>query len=193
MSTNPDPVFDTAAFPYGDVLSGDCSTGSFGRPEATGGSASSELGLIVEAIAELQERLAHAREQMNQVAVEETTEYEIGRLFVEAQRLSEATLSRLQFQIQGILMEAETKAAEILREANEEATDILRQAHHLSLMPDSATQDLESAIVTFANVNSELVKDLTVLSDVLTASSGTGSHSVTNPTDDSTAPDNTTD
>ena len=72
-------------------------------------SASSELGSIAGAIESLQNRLAQAQDQLNNVAAVQTTEFEIGRLFVEAQRFSEASLSKLEIQIQEILIEAEAK------------------------------------------------------------------------------------
>jgi hypothetical protein len=167
MSTNPfDPVFGSPSFPRDDRLSENGNSVGYAPQEhATVESASSELGSIAGAIEELQGRLAQAHDQLNQVAVVQTTEYEIGRLFVEAQRFSEASLSKLEMQIQEILVEAEAKAAEILREATEEAAAIRRQS---SFIPDRTAQDLQSAIVGFASVNSELVKELTALNDMLT-------------------------
>ena len=60
----------------------------------------------------------------------ETTEVEIGRLFVEAQRFSEDSLSKLEFEIYEILREVEAKAKQILAEATQEAHEIRRQAQH---------------------------------------------------------------
>jgi hypothetical protein len=179
MTTNPiDPVFDPASFPRGDGLSENGNStgygpqGSYGPQDSTVDSTTSELGAIAGAIEELQGRLAQAHEQLNQVAVVQTTEYEIGRLFVEAQRFSEASLSKLEMQIQEILVEAEAKAAEIIREATEEAAEIRRQAQQASFIPDRTAQELQTAIVGFASVNSELVKELTALNDMLTPASG---------------------
>jgi cell division septum initiation protein DivIVA len=133
MSTNPiDPVFDSISSPRGDGLSENGNSGH-ARPDATVGVASSELGIIADAIDELQCRLAQAHEQLAQGAVEDTTEYEIGRILAETQRFSEACLSKLEMQIRGILFEVEIKAAEILREADEEAAEILRQAQQTSV------------------------------------------------------------
>lgn len=172
MSTNPiDPVFGHTSFPHEDVLS--ANGNGFGpapQERTTVESTSSELGAIAGAIEELQSRLAQANDQLHQVAVVQTTEYEIGRLFVEAQRFSEASLSKLEMRIQEILVEAEAKAAEILREATEEAVEIRRQAQQSSVIPNHTAQELQSAIVGFASVNSELVKELSVLNDMLTPS-----------------------
>jgi hypothetical protein len=184
MTTNPiDPVFDPASFPRGDGLSENGHSGHYGPQDASVDSATSELGAIAGAIEELQGRLAQAHEQLNQVAVVQTTEYEIGRLFVEAQRFSEASLSKLEMQIQEILVEAEAKAAEILREAHEDAAEIRRQAQQASFIPDRTAQELQTAIVGFASVNSELVKELTALNDMLTPTSGPRSDSTGYSTD----------
>jgi chromosome segregation ATPase len=170
MSTNPiDPVFGHTSFPREDVLSSNGNGwGQAPQDNANVESTSSELGAIAGAIEELQSRLAQANDQLHQVAAVQTTEYEIGRLFVEAQRFSEASLSKLEMRIQEILVEAEAKAAEILREATEEAVEIRRQAQQSSAIPNRTAQELQSAIVGFASVNSELVKELSVLNDMLT-------------------------
>jgi len=56
------------------------------RHDAAVESASSEIGAIAGAIEELQSRLERANEQLGQVSAVQTTEFEIGRLFMEAQR-----------------------------------------------------------------------------------------------------------
>ncbi len=140
------------------------------RNDAAVESASSEIGAIAGAIEELQSRLERANEQLGQVAAVQTTEFEIGRLFMEAQRFSEATLSRLEMQIQEILVEAEAKAAEILREANEDAEKIRREAQQSSFIPARTAQELQSAIAGFASVNNELIRELNALNAMLAPS-----------------------
>src|ERR1700733_6399556 len=111
MSTNPsDPVFDSTSFPHGD---GRSENGNANGVHATVGAANSELGTIADAIEELQSSLAQAREQLAQGATEDTTE--VNRIFEEAQRFSEACMSKLEMRIRGILFQAEVKAAEVLR------------------------------------------------------------------------------
>ena len=172
MNTSPiDPVFGSASYPYGDHPAGNGNSGGHvPRENATVESASTEIGAIAGAIEELQSRLARANDQLGQVTAVQTTEFEIGRLFVEAQRFSEASLSRLEMQIQEILVEAEAKATEILREATEEAQEIRRQAQQSSFIPARTAQELQSAIMGFANVNNELIKELNALNAMLTSS-----------------------
>jgi septal ring factor EnvC (AmiA/AmiB activator) len=137
-------------------------------------SANSELGTIADAIEELQVRLAQTNEELAQAALENMNEHEVVRIIEDAQRFSDACLSKLEMRIRGVLFQAEVKAAEILREADEEAAEILRQARRASFMPESTAipertaDELQAAIVGFAAVNRELVTRLTALNDVLT-------------------------
>jgi dsDNA-specific endonuclease/ATPase MutS2 len=181
MSTNPiDPVFDSTSFPRGDGQS-ENGHAAHARPDATAGAASSELGTIADAIEELLSSLAQAQEQLARGALEDTTE--VSRIFEEAQRFSEACLSKLEMRIRGILFQAEVKAAEVLREADEEAAEILRQAQQASFVPEGTADELQAAIVAFATVNSELVKKLTALNDMLTPTVWAGSASTIDPPD----------
>jgi hypothetical protein len=132
-------------------------------------SASSEIEQISSAVEELQSRLVQANNRLEQVTAVRTTELEIGRLFVEAQRFSEASLSQLEKQIGVILAEAETKAAQILWEATAEAQEIRREAQQSAFFPARTAQELQSAIAGFSMVNTELVKELGVLNAMLTS------------------------
>src|SRR5580658_6174281 len=116
---------------------------------AGGDPATEEIHSIALAIEELQERLRQANRQLGHAAVVRTTEVEIGRLFVEAQRFSEDSLARLEQQVQEILVEAESKATQILREATEEAQDIRRQAQQEAIVSSRTAQDLQLAIAGF--------------------------------------------
>jgi hypothetical protein len=118
-------------------------------------------------IEELQRRLEVANTRLSSAAVVETTEFEIGRLFVEAQRFSEDALSKLELQIHEILCAAEAKGKEILVEATEEALEIRRQAQEAAFASTTTARELQSAIVGFTTVNNELVKELGVLNSML--------------------------
>jgi cell division septum initiation protein DivIVA len=174
MDASPiDPVFGPSSYPRDEQehpAGNGNKTGAPVRHDAAVESASSEIGAIAGAIEELQSRLERANEQLGQVAAVQTTEFEIGRLFMEAQRFSEATLSRLEMQIQEILVEAEAKAAEILREAHEDAERIRSEAQQSSFIPARTAQELQSAIAGFASVNNELIRELTALNAMLAPS-----------------------
>jgi hypothetical protein len=133
-----------------------------------------ELHSIAGTIEQLQRRLEAANTRLSSVATVETTEFEIGRLFVEAQRFSEDSLSKLERVIHQVLCAAEDKAKQILTEATEEALEIRRQAHGAALVSKQTARELQSAIVGFTTVNTELVKELGALSSMLTPTSEQG-------------------
>jgi cell division septum initiation protein DivIVA len=179
MSASPaDPEFDPTRPPLGEAQTGNGSAlGHTSRESATVESTSTEIGAISGAIEELQTRLARAHSQLEQVTAVQTTEIEIGRLFVEAQRFSEDFLSRLETQIGQILVEAEAKAADIVREATEEALEIRRRIHGSSVIPARTAQDLQSVIGSFASINGELIKQLNALSAMVMAAGDRGASS----------------
>jgi prefoldin subunit 5 len=133
-----------------------------------------ELHSIASTIEELQRRLELANTRLSSVATVEATELEIGRLFVEAQRFSEESLSKLERQIHEVLCAAEDKAKEILTEATEEALEIRRQAQEAALMSTRTARELQSAIAGFTTVNNELIKELGALNSMLTPVSERG-------------------
>jgi cell division septum initiation protein DivIVA len=133
-----------------------------------------ELHSIAGTIEELQRRLEQANSRLSTASSVETTEFEIGRLFVEAQRFSEESLSRLELQIQTILCAAEDKAKEILTEATREALEIRQQAQEAAFVSTKTAQELQSAIAGFTTVNNELVKELGALNAMLTPASERG-------------------
>ena len=102
-------------------------------------SASAELKVVSEAIEELHSRLERANAQMNQVTVVRTTELEIGRLFMEAQRFTDTALAKLEHQIQEILSEASARAQEIVHAAEHEAEEIRRGARPEASEPPAPT------------------------------------------------------
>ncbi len=130
-----------------------------------------ELHSIASTIEELQQRLVDANERLSAASAVETTELEIGRLFVQAQRFSEESLSKLEQQINEILLAAEAKAEQILREATEEALDIRRQAQEDALESTQTARELRVAIAGFTTINNELVKELGALNSMLTPGS----------------------
>jgi chromosome segregation ATPase len=164
----PDPAFRPSPLTREAHFSGNGSAiGQAGQENADVDAASSEFDVIAQAIEDLQNRLERAHDQLGRVTEIRTTEFEIGRLFVEAQRFSEASLSKLERQIQEILVEAEAKAAEILQEATEEALEIRRQAEQSTFIPAQAAQELQSAIAGFVAVNGGLIKELNTLNAML--------------------------
>jgi vacuolar-type H+-ATPase subunit H len=181
MSTSPwNPVFGDPAQPQESPQTTTGQINQIGNGNAPGShpqdalhpdAASAEIHSIATAIEELQNRLEKANSHLGHATALRDSELEIGRLFVEAQRFSESSISRLEEQIQGILLEAESKATQILREATEEAHEIRRQAQEAAFVSTRAAQELQSAIAGFTVVNSALVNELSALNTMLTPSS----------------------
>ncbi len=162
------PISDIANHPNADAAEG------AEAPETDAEWTSVELQSIASTIDELQGRLALANTRLSSVAKVETTEVEIGRLFVEAQRFSEASLSRLELRIHEILCAAEAKAKQTLAEATEEAHEIRRQAQQAAFASTNTARELQSAIAGFTTVNNELVKELGALNAMLTPANERG-------------------
>ncbi len=143
-------------------------TGLGGAPDTDVEWANSELHTIASTIEELQGRLAQANARLSSATKVETTEIEIGRLFVEAQQFSDDALARLEVQVHEILREAESKAKQILAEATAEAQEMRRLAQHSEHASTQAAQDLQSAIAGFTTVNAALLQELGALNATLT-------------------------
>jgi len=136
-------------------------------PQAETRWANDELLSIASTIQDLQGRLEEANSRLEAAGHVETTEFELGRLFIEAQRFSEESLSKLEAQINDILCEAEAKATQILTEATEEALEIRRRAQEAAFASAGTAQELQVAITGFTKVNGELVKELGALYSML--------------------------
>jgi hypothetical protein len=154
----------------------ECTAGTVAAESAAVESACAEIEFVTGAIEDLQSRLERATTQMNQVTAVRATEREIGLLFVEAQKVTEAALAKLEGQIHQILDQAEAKAAEIVREAQEEAEEVRRQAQNASVFPAEKAQELQAAIRGFSSINGELVKELSALNTMLSPPSERGIH-----------------
>jgi phage-related tail protein len=126
-----------------------------------------ELHSIASTIEELQRRLEQANSQVSTAAAVEATELDIGRLFVEAQRFSDDSLSKLEQQIDEILRAAEDKAKQILNEATEEALEIRRRAQEAAIVSTRTARELQTAIAGFTKVNTELAKEIGALNSML--------------------------
>jgi hypothetical protein len=129
--------------------------------------ADDELQSIASTIQDLQSRLTLANERIANAAKVEATEVDIGRLFVEAQRFSEASLANLENQIHEILHDAEAKALQILTEATLEAQEIRAQAEESAAASTKTARELSAAIAGFSSVNNELAKELSALNAML--------------------------
>jgi cell division septum initiation protein DivIVA len=134
----------------------------------------SELHTIASTIEDLQSRLEQANVRLETVSKVETTEVQIGRLFVEAQTFCESSLANLEVQVHEILLEADTKAKQMILEANEEAQEIRRQAQRAALASNETVRELQVAIAGFTRVNADLLTELGALNNMLLPGEGGG-------------------
>jgi hypothetical protein len=137
------------------------SAGPSSPRRAAGGSqqVDSELNLIGLAIEDLQDRLEKANARLGNVEYMEATEFEIGRLLVEAERSSASALAHLEAKVYEVLIELDAKATKILAEATEEANQIRQKAQDAACAALQSTHDLQAAVAGFISANAELLKD----------------------------------
>jgi predicted ribosome quality control (RQC) complex YloA/Tae2 family protein len=127
-----------------------------------------ELHEIASTIEALQSRLEQANSRLSNVEEIEAKEFEIGRLFVEAQQFIEGYLSKIEVKIHEVLSEAEAKARQILVEATEGAQEIRGEAQKAAFASTITVKELQSAIAGFTTVNADLLKELGTLNSMLT-------------------------
>ena len=141
-------------------------------------SVNSELDTLASTIEELRSRLEQTNSRLSSAEKVEITEFEIGRLFIEAQQFTETSLSKLELRIHEVLGEAEAKARQILAEATlearqihahatQEAQKIREDAQDDAVTSTRTVQELQSAMAGFTAVNAELLKELDALNNRL--------------------------
>ncbi len=169
----PDPRWEApAASPTADLADNQNDEGAAEIPSSTEAQwVNSELQTIASTIQHLQSRLEETNSRLSDAEKVETTEYEIGRLFVEAQRFSEDSLANLELKLHEVLGAAETKAMQILTEATEEAQRIRQEAQEAAFASTQTVQELQSAISGFTAVNAELLRELGALNGMLSPTS----------------------
>jgi hypothetical protein len=141
------------------------------RPDREVQWVNSELHEIASTIEAMQSRLEQANSRLSNAEALEAKEFEIGRLFVEAQRFIDNYLSKIEIKIHEVLSEAEAQARQILVEASEEARDIRAEAQQDAFESISTVRELQSAIAGFTTVNAELLKELGTLNGMLSPAS----------------------
>jgi cell division septum initiation protein DivIVA len=127
----------------------------------------SELHTIASTIEDLQSRLAQANSRLDAASKVETTEVEIGRLFVEAQQFCDDSLASLEMRVHEILLEADNKAKQMIVEANAEAQEIRRNAQQAAFASTETVRELQAAIAGFTRVNADLLTELGTLNSML--------------------------
>jgi dsDNA-specific endonuclease/ATPase MutS2 len=128
---------------------------------------SSEMDSITTAVSSLLERLDTANNKLAEATSVRMTEWEMGRLFVEAQEFTDTALNTLDEQTHQMLLEAEQEADQIIANARLEAERIVAEAKSSPALSSETVTYLRSTIEGFARVNQELLKELTFLNEML--------------------------
>jgi vacuolar-type H+-ATPase subunit H len=160
-----------------------------------------EVESIAGAINELQARLEQANSRILEAKRVQSTEEEIGRLFVQAQQFTDTAINQLEEQarqaideaqaeadrivaeaqhhaaelvkgqIRQVIEAAEEQAAAIIEDANRQAEEIMSEARAASPIPPETAEQLRATIEGFSRVNRELVEELAFLNVALAGES----------------------
>jgi F0F1-type ATP synthase membrane subunit b/b' len=156
-------------------------------PDQNGGSqiavASSASGLDDEAFEAIGQTVRHAAGAIDglkdildrlQRSVADATEQrrndiEIGQLFTRAQDFVEDAVTEGNELAQRIVADAEFEAARIIAAAKQEAHRLVEDGRQAASLPSEAVMALQSTIEEFSRMNNALVRELSTLTDALTA------------------------
>ncbi len=161
--------------PIADIADHRNTSSSPQSPDAPGSEVqwvNSELHTIASTIEDLQNRLQQANARLDSASKVETTEIEIGRLFVEAQQFCDDSVAKLEVKVHEILLAADTKAKQMITEANAEAQEIRRNAQQSAFASTQTVRELQAAIAGFTRVNADLLTELGTLNSMLLPGEG---------------------
>ena len=96
------------------------------------------------------------------------TEEQIGELFVRAQEYVDRSIFETEERARIVVAEAEHEASRIISAARGEAQRLIEEARRSARLPAEAARQLQATIDGFGQVNSELLRELTALSQTLT-------------------------
>jgi cellobiose-specific phosphotransferase system component IIA len=119
-----------------------------------------------EAIEGLHDVFDHLRSLLVLAREERKNELKIGELFVHAQDHVNQAVADAEKRTRQVIAEAELEAAQIVTAAKREAEKLIEETRQ-SPLPADVTQQLQTTIDGFAQVNSELLSELTSLSQAL--------------------------
>ena len=132
----------------------------------------SELHTIASTIEDLAKPTPAGNACLDTASKVETTEVEIGRLFVEAQHFCDDSVAKLEVKVHEILLAADTKAKQMIDEANAEAQEIRRNAQQSAFASTQTVRELQAAIAGFTRVNADLLMELGTLNSMLLPGEG---------------------
>jgi len=125
------------------------------------------------AVSGLQDILSRLEESIRAAIDHRQIEAELGGLFVRAQAFVDQAIADAEARARRLIADAEIEAAQIVGSARDEAARLVAAADDTSALPNDAARRLQMTVESFGHVNSELLDELTALSEVLLATGPT--------------------
>lgn len=118
---------------------------------------------VAVALDELKGQLEIANRRVSEVAAAQTTEAELGRLFVRAAQFADSAIAEAQDEARRLVADARREADRIVAEARGHADAIIEEAEQSSALPSAFALQVQTALDGFTHVNSEFMKELEFL------------------------------
>lgn len=126
-----------------------------------------EVQSVSSAIDSLTRRLTEANDRLEHVSMVRSSEVEIGRLLLQAQRFVDEAVAEARDHAKATVAEAEAEADRILAEARQQAEEIIQAARSAPTVSPETLLALDTTIGEFTKANTELIHELAQLRDVL--------------------------
>ena len=127
----------------------------------------STVGHATHAIEDLKELLRRLEALAALAREHEQNEAKIGELFLRVQDYVAKASAEAEQRARTLVAEAETEAAKIVSSAQLEAQRIVAEARRTGGIPPEALQQLHGTVDRFAQLNAELVRELSALNEAL--------------------------
>jgi hypothetical protein len=122
---------------------------------------------VAVALDELKDQLEIANRRVSEVAAAQTTEAELGRLFVRAAEFADSAIAEAQDEARQVVADAHRQADRILAIARGHADAIIEEAERSTTLPSAFALHVQAALDGFTHVNAEFMKEVEFLRDSL--------------------------
>jgi DivIVA protein len=127
----------------------------------------SAVSHVAMALDELKDQLEIANRRVSEVAATQTTEAELGRLFVRAAQFADSAIAEAQDEARRLVADARREADRIVADARGHADAIIEEAERSTTLPSAFALQVQTALDGFTHVNREFMKELEFLWDSL--------------------------
>lgn len=122
---------------------------------------------VAVALDELTDQLEIANRRVGAVTAAQSTEAELGRLFVRAAAFAVSAVAEAQDEARQLVADARREAERILADARGHADAIVEEAERSTTLPPGSAVQIQAALDGFTHVNAEFIKELQFLRDSL--------------------------